>query len=101
MEKKETDNGHYRKRLRYYANLPFLIIDDFAISQLNDSYISTLFELVKRWDENSITTMISTRYSPAEWKEHLCTDQSNFAKTNSRKRRLIDKGYALVIEKAK
>ena len=80
MEKKENDNGHYRKKLRYYANLPLLIIEDFAISRLDDSCISNLFELIKRWDENTVTTMISIQYSSVEWKEHLCTDQSNFAK---------------------
>jgi|LFRM01.2.fsa_nt_gb DNA replication protein DnaC len=101
MEKKVRDNGDYRKRLRFYAKIPLLIIDDFAISRLNDSCISTLFELIKRRDDNSVSTMISTQYSPAEWKEHLCTDQSDFAKTDAIRRRLIDNGYTVIIEKVK
>jgi len=101
MEKIARNNRDYRKKLRYFAILPLFFIDDFAISQLDDFCISILFELNKRRDVNSFSTMISTQYSRAKKKEHLCTDQSDFAKSDYIRGRLIDKGYTVVIELAK
>ena len=68
---RQEDLNKYRKRIRYYARIQLLFIDDFAIS----------------------------RYSPDEWGNQLSDEKECYGKLDGIRRRLTT-GFTVLIEKA-
>lgn len=56
----------YRKRIRYYARIQLLFIDDFAISRYSEERIKILYHLIKLRDDFGTSTLFSCQYSPDE-----------------------------------
>ena len=44
----KPDLSHYQKRIKYYARIQLLFIDDFAISATSEEEIKILFHLIKK-----------------------------------------------------
>lgn len=71
------------------TQLPYIIHD------------SLLFKNVGARTDNGISTMISCQYSPEEWSKHLGFDEDCYRKLDRIRRRLINDGYYVLIEKSK
>lgn len=96
---RREDLNKYRKRIRYYAKIQVLFIDDFAISRYNEEGIKILYHLLKTRDDLGTSTMFSCQYSPDEWGKQLSDDDGCYGKCDGIRRRLT-KGFTVLIEKA-
>lgn len=66
---KRDNLERYRKRLKYYARLQLLFIDDFAISRYSEDGIKILYHLIKTRTDLGTSTMFTCQYAPSEWGE--------------------------------
>jgi DNA replication protein DnaC len=89
----------YRKRLRYYARIQLLFIDDFAISRYSEEGIKILYHLIKTRDDLGTSTLFSCQYAPDEWSKHLSDEAGCYGKLDGIRRRLTY-GFTVLIEKA-
>ena len=48
---RQEDLNKYRKRIKYYARIQLLFIDDFAISRYSEEGIKILYHLIKLRDD--------------------------------------------------
>lgn len=91
----------YKRKLKYYSKVQLLMIDDFAINKYSEDAINILYHLIKSRTDNGVSTMISCQYSPEEWGKHLSFDEDCYGKLDEIRRRLINDGYYVLIEKSK
>lgn len=96
---KDADMNKYKKKLKYYSRIQVLILDDFLISHLGNDRSLILFSLIKNRDELGTSTIITSQYDPRTWISFLESD-GNFAMGDSIRRRLLNNGYSILIEKA-
>ena len=88
----------YRKRLKYYARLQLLFIDDFAISRYSDDGIKILYHLIKTRTDLGTSTMFTCQYAPSEWGKQLSDEEGCYGKLDGIRRRLTT-GYTVHIER--
>ncbi len=98
MLSSQNDLVKYRKRLKYYARVQILCIDDFAISRYSEEGIKILYHLIKRRTDLGTTTMFTCQYAPSEWGSQLSDVPDCYGKLDGIRRRLTS-GYSIVIEK--
>ena len=99
MLKRQGDMKKYRKRLRYYARLQLMFIDDFAISRYPEEGMNILYQLVKMRADLGTSTLYSSQYAPDEWSQHLSDEPKCYGKLDGIRRRLTT-GFTVLIEKA-
>ena len=72
---RQEDLSKYRKRIRYYARIQLLFIDDFAISRYSEEGIKILYHLIKLRDDLGTSTLFTCQYSPDEWGNQLSDEK--------------------------
>ncbi len=90
----------FRKKLLYYSRIQVLILDDFLITPLDRERSLILFSLIKKRDELGTTTIVTSQYDPSTWSTFL-EETGSFAMADSIRRRLLNNGFTVLIEKAK
>ncbi len=95
---RREDLDRYRKRLKYYARIQLLFIDDFAISRYPEDGIKVLYHLIKTRTDLKTSTMFTSQYAPSEWGRHLSDEEGCYGKLDGIRRRLTT-GYTVQIEK--
>lgn len=95
---RREDLDRYRKRLKYYARIQLLFIDDFAISRYPEDGIKVLYHLIKTRTDLKTSTMFTSQYAPSEWGRHLSDEEGCYGKLDGIRRRLTT-GYTIQIEK--
>ena len=100
IQSRKDDLTKYRQRLRYYARIQLLFIDDFAISRYSEDGIKVLYHLIKTRSDNGTSTIFTTQYEPSEWGKQLSDQEECYGKLDGIRRRLTD-GFTVAIEKVK
>ena len=77
---RQEDLHKYRKRIRYYARIQLLFIDDFAISRYSEEGIRILYHLIKLRDDLRTSTLFSCQYAPDEWGNQLSDEKECYGK---------------------
>lgn len=95
---RREDLERYRKRLKYYARIQILCIDDFAISRYSEDGIKILYHLIKTRTDLKTSTMFTSQYAPSEWGKYLSDEENCYGKLDGIRRRLTT-GYTVYIEK--
>lgn len=95
---RREDLDRYRKRLKYYARIQILFIDDFAISRYSEEGIKILYHLIKTRTDLKTSTMFTCQYAPSEWGKQLSDEDGCYGKLDGIRRRLTT-GYTVHIEK--
>lgn len=95
---RNEDLTKYRKRIKYYAKVQLLLIDDFAISRYPEEGIKILYHLIKMRTDYETSTIFSCQYSPDEWGKQLSYEDNCYGKLDGIRRRLTN-GYTVLIEK--
>ena len=95
---RREDLDRYRKRLKYYARIQILFIDDFAISRYSEEGIKILYHLIKTRTDLKTSTMFTCQYAPSEWGKQLSDEAGCYGKLDGIRRRLTT-GYTVHIEK--
>lgn len=96
---RSQDLARYTKRLKYYARIQILFLDDFAISRYSEDGIKILYHLIKTRSDLGKSTMFTTQYAPNEWGEHLSDEKGCYGKLDGIRRRLTT-GFTVTIEKS-
>ena len=96
---RQKDLNRYRKRVKYYARIQLLFIDDFAISRYSEEGIKILYHLMKLREHLGTSTLFSCQYSPDEWGKQLSDENECYRKLDGIRRRLTT-GFTVLIEKA-
>lgn len=96
---RRDDLSRYRKRIKYYARIQLLFIDDFAISRYSEEGIKILYHLLKMRSDFGTSTMFSCQYAPDEWGKQLSDEPGCYGKLDGIRRRMTT-GYTVLIEKA-
>ena len=60
---RQEDLNKYRKRIKYYARIQLLFIDDFSISRYTEEGIKILYHLLKLRDDLGTSTLFSCQYT--------------------------------------
>ena len=89
----------YRKRIKYYAKIQLLFIDDFAISRYSEEGMKILYHLIKMKADLGTSTLFTSQYSPDEWGKYLSDEKECYGKLDGIRRRLTT-GFTVLIEKA-
>ena len=95
---RRDDLDKYRKKLKYYARIQILFIDDFAISRYSEDGIKILYHLIKTRTDLKTSTMFTSQYAPSEWGKYLSDEENCYGKLDGIRRRLTT-GYTVHIEK--
>ena len=98
MYSRQDDLNRYRKRIKYYAKIQLLFIDDFSISRYSEEGMKILYHLIKLRDDLGTSTLYSSQYSPDEWGKYLSDEPECYGKLDGIRRRLTT-GYTVLIEK--
>lgn len=96
---RQDDLTPYRKRIRYYAKIQLLFIDDFSISRYPEDGIKILYHLLKLRDDLGTSTLFSCQYAPDEWGSKLSYEPECYGKLDGIRRRLTT-GFTVLIEKS-
>lgn len=96
---KRRDLAKYQKKIRFFARIQVLIMDDFLITHIEEERALILFTLLKQRDELGTSTIISSQYNPETWNRYLGVSD-DYAMPDGIRRRLIDQGFVLLVEKA-
>ena len=96
---KRRDLAKYQKKVRYFARIQVLILDDFLITHIEEERAIILFTLLKQRDELGTSTIVSSQYNPETWSRYLGVSD-DYAMPDGIRRRLIDQGFVLLVEKA-
>ena len=96
---RQEDLSRYRKRIRYYARIQLLFIDDFAISRYSEEGIKILYHLIKMRDDLGTSTLFSCQYAPDEWGKQISDEEGCYGKLDGIRRRLTT-GYTVLIERS-
>lgn len=99
MLNRQEDLTKYRKRLKYYAKIQILFIDDFAISRYSEEGMNILYHLIKMRTDLGTSTLFSSQYAPDEWGKYLSDEPKCYGKLDGIRRRLTT-GFTVLIEKA-
>ena len=94
---RQNDLTKYRKRIRYYAKIQLLFIDDFSISRYSEDGIKILYHLLKLRDDLGTSTLFSSQHSPDEWGAKLSDEPECYGKLDGIRRRLTT-GFTVLIE---
>ena len=86
------------QKLKYYARIQLLFIDDFAISRYSEDGIKILYHLIKTRTDLKTSTMFTSQYAPSEWGKYLSDEENCYGKLDGIRRRLTT-GYTVHIEK--
>jgi DNA replication protein DnaC len=81
-----------------YSRIQVLILDDFLISHPGNDRSLILFSLIKDRDELGTSTIFTSQYNPRTWISFLEIN-GNFAIGDSIRRRPVNNGYPILIEK--
>ena len=95
---RREDLDKYRKRLKYYARVQLLFLDDFAISRYSEDGIKILYHLIKTRTDLKTSTLFTSQYAPSEWGKYLSDEEGCYGKLDGIRRRLTT-GYTVHIEK--
>ena len=98
--RKQKSMRSYRQRLRFYANVQFLLIDDFLISKYDDQALDGLYNLIKERRVLAKATMVSTQFGPDEWANVISADFTTYAKADGIRTRIIEDGFIVEIQRA-
>lgn len=98
--RKQKSMRSYRQRLRFYANVQFLLIDDFLISKYDDQALDGLYSLIKERRVLNKATMVSTQFGPDEWANVISSDFTTYAKADGIRTRIIEDGFIVEIQRA-
>lgn len=96
---RQEDLSRYRKRIKYYAKIQLLFIDDFAISRYSEEGMKILYHLIKMKADFGTSTLFTSQYSPDEWGKYLSDEKECYGKLDGIRRRLTA-GFTILIEKA-
>lgn len=96
---RKDDLEKYTKKLKYYARIRLLLVDDFAISRYSEDGIKILYHLIKTRTDLGHSTVFTCQYAPNEWGTQLSDDPECYGKLDGIRRRLTT-GYTIFIEKA-
>ena len=96
---RQEDLSRYRKRIKYYAKIQLLFIDDFAISRYSEEGMKILYHLIKMKADFGTSTLFTSQYSPDEWGKYLSDEKECYGKLDGIRRRLTT-GFTILIEKA-
>lgn len=96
---RQEDLSRYRKRIRYYARIQLLFIDDFAISRYSEEGIKILYHLIKMRYDLGTSTLFSCQYAPDEWGKQISDEEGCYGKLDGIRRRLTT-GYTVLIERS-
>lgn len=96
---RQEDLNRYRKRIKYYAKIQLLFIDDFAISRYSEEGMKILYHLIKMKADFGTSTLFTSQYSPDEWGKYLSDEKECYGKLDGIRRRLTT-GFTILIEKA-
>lgn len=96
---RQEDLSRYRKRIKYYAKIQLLFIDDFAISRYSEEGMKILYHLIKMKADFGTSTFFTSQYSPDEWGKYLSDEKECYGKLDGIRRRLTT-GFTILIEKA-
>lgn len=96
---RQEDLTKYRKRVKYYARIQLLFIDDFAISRYSEEGMKILYHLIKMKADLGTSTLFTSQYSPDEWGQYLSDEKECYGKLDGIRRRLTT-GFTVLIEKA-
>lgn len=96
---RQEDLTRYRKRIKYYAKIQLLFIDDFAISRYSEEGMKILYHLIKMKADLGTSTLFTSQYSPDEWGKYLSDEKECYGKLDGIRRRLTT-GFTVLIEKA-
>ena len=96
---RQGDLSRYRKRIKYYAKIQLLFIDDFAISRYSEEGMKILYHLIKMRADLRTSTLFTSQYSPDEWGKYLSDEKECYGKLDGIRRRLTT-GFTVLIEKA-
>ena len=96
---RQEDLTKYRKRIKYYAKIQLLFIDDFAISRYSEEGMKILYHLIKMKADLGTSTLFTSQYSPDEWGNYLSDEKECYGKLDGIRRRLTT-GFTVLIEKA-
>lgn len=96
---RKEDLSRYRKRIKYYAKIQLLFIDDFAISRYSEEGMKILYHLIKMKADFGTSTLFTSQYSPDEWGKYLSDEKECYGKLDGIRRRLTT-GFTILIEKA-
>lgn len=96
---RQEDLSRYRKRIKYYAKIQLLFIDDFAISRYSEEGMKILYHLIKMKADFGTSTLFTSQYSPDEWGKYLSYEKECYGKLDGIRRRLTT-GFTILIEKA-
>jgi DNA replication protein DnaC len=96
---KQEDLKQFRKKLLHYSRIQVLILDDFLINHLDEERSVIVFNLIKKRDELGTTTIITSQYEPSTWTTFM-EKNGNYAMADSIRRRLLNNGITVLIEKA-
>lgn len=99
MYSRQDDLNRYRKRIKYYAKIQLLFIDDFSISRYSEEEMKILYHLIKLRDDLGTSTLYRSQYSPDEWGKYFSDEPECYGKLDGIRRRLTT-GYIILIEKA-
>jgi len=95
---KREDLKKFQKKLIFYSRIQVLILDDFLINHLDEERSVIVFSLIKKRDELGTTTIITSQYDPSSWNDFM-QDNRSYAMADSIRRRLLNKGFTILIEK--
>ena len=96
---RQEDLSRYRKRIKYYAKIQLLFIDDFAISRYSEEGMKILYHLIKMKADLGTSTLFTSQYSPDEWGNYLSDEKECYGKLDGIRRRLTT-GFTVLIEKS-
>ena len=96
---RQEDLSRYRKRIKYYAKIQLLFIDDFAISRYSEEGMKILYHLIKMKADFGTSPLFTSQYSPDEWGKYLSDEKECYGKLDGIRRRLTT-GFTILIEKA-
>lgn len=87
----------YRKRIRYYARVQLLFINNFAISRYSEEGIKILYHFIMFRDDLGNAVLFICQYLPDEWGNQLSDERECHGKLDGIRRRLTT-GFTVLIK---
>jgi len=92
---KEVDYQKYQRRMKYYANIELLILDDFLLHTVTDEReLKVLFDTLEIRSESGKSTVVCSQREPKSWKAMILNDEVS---ANSIMKR-VTKHYTVLIQ---
>ena len=95
----QKDLRRYRKRVKYYARIQLLFIDDFDMSRYTERCTKILYKLMRLWVDLETSIFFNCQYAPNEWINQVSDVKECYGKFDVIRRRLT-MGFIVLIEKA-